>query len=166
MAGPPGPGACPWAFFGYFLSQQKVTPRRGGETRQKTFRTRQDCEGADHRVAVKRKRDYHKRKHCTQNREADTFKKRPYGPVLKDRQTKPPAPGAPRGWVWASLVTGRGLSLRTDTKRKDSSAILSVVPYFYRVRLWKDTASSRSISPAAAVDQALSALDPDRTDVR
>ena len=44
----------PWALFGYFLSQQKVTPRRGGETRQKAFRTRQDCEGADCRVAVKR----------------------------------------------------------------------------------------------------------------
>ena len=35
----------PWALFGYFLSQQKVTPRRGGETRQKAFRTRQECEG-------------------------------------------------------------------------------------------------------------------------
>ena len=33
--------------------QQKVTPRRGGETRQMAFRTRQVCEGADHRVAVK-----------------------------------------------------------------------------------------------------------------
>ena len=43
----------PWALFGYFLSQQKVTPRRGGETRQMAFRTRQDCEGADWRVAVK-----------------------------------------------------------------------------------------------------------------
>ena len=42
MAGPPGPGACPWAFFGYFLSQQKVTPRRGGETRQMAFRTERD----------------------------------------------------------------------------------------------------------------------------
>ena len=49
----PGSREDPWAFFGYFLSQQKVTPRRGGETRQKTFRTRQDCEGADWRVAVK-----------------------------------------------------------------------------------------------------------------
>ena len=49
----PGSRENPWAFFGYFLSQQKVTPRRGGETRQKTFRTRQDCEGPDHRVAVK-----------------------------------------------------------------------------------------------------------------
>ena len=49
----PGSRGDPWAFFGYFLSQQKVTPRRGGETRQKVFKTRQDCEGADHRVAVK-----------------------------------------------------------------------------------------------------------------
>ena len=49
----PGSRENPWAFFGYFLSQQKVTPRRGGETRQKTFRTRQECEGPDWRVAVK-----------------------------------------------------------------------------------------------------------------
>ena len=49
----PGSRENPWALFGYFLSQQKVTPRRGGETRQKVFKTRQDCEGADHRVAVK-----------------------------------------------------------------------------------------------------------------
>ncbi len=42
LAGSPGPGACPWAFFGYFLSQQKVTPRRGGETRQMAFRTERD----------------------------------------------------------------------------------------------------------------------------
>ena len=49
----PGSRENPWALFGYFLSQQKVTPRRGGETRQKTFRTRQECEGTDHRVAVK-----------------------------------------------------------------------------------------------------------------
>ena len=35
---------------------------------------------------------------------ADTFKKRPCGPVLKGRQTKPPAPGAPRGWVTVNLV--------------------------------------------------------------
>ena len=49
----PGSRGDPWAFFGYFLSQQKVTPRRGGETRQRVFKTRQDCEGADLRVAVK-----------------------------------------------------------------------------------------------------------------
>ena len=49
----PGSRGDPWAFFGYFLSQQKVTPRRGGETRQMAFRTRQECEGADQRVAVK-----------------------------------------------------------------------------------------------------------------
>ena len=41
----PGSRENPWAFFGYFLSQQKVTPRRGGETRQMAFRTRQDCGG-------------------------------------------------------------------------------------------------------------------------
>ena len=61
----PGSREDPWAFFGYFLSQQKVTPRRGGETRQKTFRTRQDCEGPDHRVAVKGNETAHKSKHCT-----------------------------------------------------------------------------------------------------
>ena len=49
----PGSRENPWAFFGYFLSQQKVTPRRGGETRQKISKTRQDCEGPDWRVAVK-----------------------------------------------------------------------------------------------------------------
>ena len=32
------------------------------------------------------------------------FKKRPYGPVLKGRRPKPPAPGAPREWVTVSLV--------------------------------------------------------------
>ena len=41
----PGSRENPWALFGYFLSQQKVTPRRGGETRQMAFRTRQECEG-------------------------------------------------------------------------------------------------------------------------
>ena len=59
-----------------------------------------------------------------QDREADTFKKRPCGPVLKDRQQKPKAPGAPRGWVTASLVTGRGLSLRTDAKKDGKRSVL------------------------------------------
>ena len=36
-------------------------------------------------------------------------------------------------------------------------------PCFYPRPMWKDAASSRGVSPAAAVDQALSALDPDRT---
>ena len=49
----PGSRENPWALFGYFLSQQKVTPRRGGETRQKISKTSQDCEGSDRRVAVK-----------------------------------------------------------------------------------------------------------------
>ena len=103
----------PWAFFGYFLSQQKVTPRRGGETRQKTFRTRQDCEGADHRVAVKGNETARPNRQPPERSpgpqrnqfpQADTFKKRPSGPVLKDRQQKPKAPGAPRGWVTVSLI--------------------------------------------------------------
>ena len=84
----PGSRENPWAFFGYFLSQQKVTPRRGGETRQKTFRTRQDCEGPDQRVAVKRKRDFETH---IQNRKTDTFKNRPPGPILKKKQAPPPA---------------------------------------------------------------------------
>ena len=49
------------------------------------------------------------------------FKKRPFGPVLKGRQTKPPAPGAPRGWVWASLVTGRGCHFAQDKKRTENN---------------------------------------------
>ena len=52
------------------------------------------------------------------------FKKRPYGPVLKDRQQKLKALGAPRDWVWASLVTGRGLSLRTDAKKDGKHSVL------------------------------------------
>ena len=124
----PGSRGNPWALFGYFLSQQKVTPRRGGETRQRAFRTRQECEGADWRVAVKRKRDYHKRKHCTQNREADTFKKRPCGPVLKGRQTKPLAPGAPRGWVSANLVPAAACHFEdTKIQREAARAFLGAI---------------------------------------
>ena len=125
----PGSRENPWAFFGYFLSQQKVTPRRGGETRQRAFRTRQDCEGADCRVAVKgnktityqntvpRKKPKppkasllegggfrmktggrlssarHTQRACRP--QGSLFKKRPCGPVLKDKQQKPKAPGAP-----------------------------------------------------------------------
>ena len=68
------------------------------------FRTRQDYEGADWRVAVKENGAANNRSLIIQDREADTFKKRPCGPVLKGRQQKPLAPGAPRGWVTASLV--------------------------------------------------------------
>ena len=88
----PGSRGDPWAFFGYFLSQQKVTPRREGETRQKAFRTRQECEGPDLRVAVKGKRDF--KTEPTKPRKkskppeklvpsGSPFKKRPCGPVLK-----------------------------------------------------------------------------------
>ena len=85
-----------------------MTPRRGGETSQKVFKTRQDCEGLDWRVAVKEngiigqagqscegsgyckavKNDTATNKSTGQgmNCKADTFKKRPYGPVLKDKQ--------------------------------------------------------------------------------
>ena len=134
----PGSRENPWALFGYFLSQQKVPPRRGGETRQKTFRTRQECEGPDWRVAVKRKRGCQDQTDKPQKEvlapqrnqfpQAGMFKKRPYKPVLKDRQTKAQGSGASAGECRSSLVTGRGLSLRFYTKRKDSSAILSVVP--------------------------------------
>ena len=142
--------------------QQKVTPRRGGETRQKVFKTRQVCEGADHRVAVKRNdiityqntvprkkpkppkaflldgggfrmktggrlsSARHTQRACRP--QGSLFKKRPCGPVLKARQQKPPAPGAPRGWVTVSLVTGRGLSLRTDAKRTENA------PSFFSAR--------------------------------
>ena len=91
----PGSRENPWAFFGYFLSQQKVTPRRGGETRQKVFKTRQDCEGQTIAWQSKGTALSITEAHI-QDREADTFKKRPCGPVLKDRQTKSQAPGAPR----------------------------------------------------------------------
>ena len=60
------------------------------------------------------------------------FKKRPYGPVLKGRQTKRPAPGAPRGWVTASLVTGRGLSLREYKDTGGSGSFLSQHHVFSR----------------------------------
>ena len=175
----------PWAFFGYFLSQQKVTPRRGGETRQMAFRTRQDCEGADCRVAVKGNKTitYQNTVPRTERQpvqEADLW-------ACLEGQTHKIASAwrSPRLGVGRSR-SGRGLSLRTNAKRKDSSAILSVAPYFLPRPMWKDTASSRSISPdlrakslaalgcapkracgrSAAGDQALSALDPDRTYVR
>ena len=61
---------------------------------------------------------------------ADTFKKRPCGPVLKDRQQKPQAPSAPRGWVSASPVPAAACHFAQTKKRKDSSAILSVAPYY------------------------------------
>ena len=80
----PGSRENPWAFFGYFLSQQKVTPRRGGETRQRVFKTRQDCEGADHRVAVKGNETVNNQSPYPGPKRI-TFKKRPCGPVLKDR---------------------------------------------------------------------------------
>ena len=81
----PGSRGDPWAFFGYFLSQQKVTPRRGGETRQMAFRTRQDCKGET--IAWQSKKTALLIiKAYIQDREADTFKKRPFGPVLKDKQ--------------------------------------------------------------------------------
>ena len=99
----PGSRENPWAFFGYFLSQQKVTPRRGGETRQKISKTRQECEGPDWRVAVKENGAIDNRSPYPGPR-GSPFKKRPFGPVLKGRQTNPPAPGAPRGWVMGSLV--------------------------------------------------------------
>ena len=81
----PGSRGDPWAFFGYFLSQQKVTPRRGGETRQMAFRTRQECEGADWRVAVKENGTTNHKSLYLGSR-GSPFKKRPCGPVLKDRQ--------------------------------------------------------------------------------
>ena len=91
----PGSRENPWAFFGYFLSQQKVTPRRGGETRQKTFRTRQECEGAD--IAWQSKEtSLPQSKTLHPETKGITFKKRPCGPVLKGRQQKPKTPGAPR----------------------------------------------------------------------
>ena len=60
---------------------------------------------------------------------ADTFKKRPCGPVLKGRQTKPPAPGAPRGWVSGSLVPAaachfENTRIQGETTRAFHSAIL------------------------------------------
>jgi len=113
-------------------------------------------------VAVKRKRHYHKPKRCTQDLEADSFKKRPCGPVLKDSHPNPPAPGAPRGWGTANLVPAAACHFaQTQKERKTIYPFLA--PYFLPRPIWKVAASCRSISPAAAVDQALSALDPDRT---
>ena len=50
---------------------------------------------------------------------ADTFKKRPCGPVLKDDQQNPPAPGAPRGWVTASLVPAAACHFANTQKRTE-----------------------------------------------
>jgi hypothetical protein len=80
----PGSRENPWAFFGYFLSRQKVTPRRGGETRQMAFRTRQECEGEtvawqSKKTALPQSKTLHP------GPRGSPFKKRPYGPVLKDR---------------------------------------------------------------------------------
>ena len=77
------------------------------------FRTRQDYEGADWRVAVKKNdtlktnRQKPERSLSPQRKQLSSgspFKKRPCGPVLKGRQQKPLAPGAPRGWVTDTLV--------------------------------------------------------------
>ena len=67
------------------------------------FKTRQDCEGSDWRVAVKENGAANNKSPYPGPR-GSPFKKRPFGPVLKGRQQNPPAPGAPRGWVTASLV--------------------------------------------------------------
>ena len=42
------------AFWTFRRRSARLTPRRGGETRQRVFKTRQECEGADWRVAVKK----------------------------------------------------------------------------------------------------------------
>ena len=124
----PGSRENPWAFFGYFLSQQKVTPRRGGETRQKAFRTRQECEGADWRVAVKENDAINNRSPCLGPR-GSLFKKRPYGPVLKGSQQKPKTPGAPRSWVTANLVPAAACHFaQTQKGRKPLRPFL--VPYY------------------------------------
>ena len=120
----PGSRENPWAFFGYFLSQQKVTPRRGGETRQKAFRTRQECEGADWRVAVKENDAINNRSPCLGPR-GSLFKKRPCGPVLKDRWY-----GALGFWRSPRLSngqsrSGRGLSLRKYKDRMGKGSCLS-----------------------------------------
>ena len=58
------------------------------------FKTRQECEGADWRVAVKRNETISNRSPYLGPR-GSLFKKRPFGPVLKDKQQKPKTPGAP-----------------------------------------------------------------------
>ena len=79
----PGSRENPWAFFAFFLSLQKEGPPEG-QTRQKIFKTRQNCEGADWRVAVK-KTALSQTKTLYPGPQGITFKKRPCGPVLKDR---------------------------------------------------------------------------------
>ena len=147
----PGSREDPWAFFGYFLSQQKVTPRRGGETSQKVFKTRQDCEGPDWRVAVKEnvpilnKRNNPQKEaqahqslplrgrwFSNENRREISQRKvtqRAYFPLGRhvqeaalraclEGQTDKPASAwrSPRLGIGQSR-SGRGLSLRTDTKK-------------------------------------------------
>ena len=155
----------PWAFFGYFLSQQKVTPRRGGETRQMAFRTRQDCEGET--IAWQSKK--------TRLLRTKTLYPGPRGRHVQEAalwaclegQTDKPTS------AWRSPRLGNGQSryrprLVTSHRRKKKGQLCHpfLMPYFLPRPVWKDAASSRGVSPAAAVDQALSALDPDRTDVR
>ncbi len=79
-----------------------------------------------------RKRDYHEPKRCTQNREADTFKKRPCGPVLKDKLYR--ALGfwrSPRVGIGQSR-SGRGLSLRKHKNEVGSGSCLSQSHVFSR----------------------------------
>ena len=53
------------------------------------------------------------------------FKKRPCGPVLKASQQNPPAPGAPRGWVSATLVPAAACHFEdTKIRRANDSFLL------------------------------------------
>ena len=58
------------------------------------------------------------------------FKKRPCGPVLKERRTKSPAPGAPREWVSASLVPAAACHFAQAQIKNGKFSILFVAPGF------------------------------------
>ena len=155
----------PWALFGYFLSQQKVTPRRGGETRQKISKTRQECEGPDWRVAVKGNGTINNRSPYPGPRGRHVQEAALRACLEGQTDKTASAWRSPRVGVGQSR-SGRGLSLREYKGYWAGRFVPFTAPCFYPRPMWKDAASSRGVSPAAADDQALSALDPDRTDVR
>ena len=119
----PGPGGTPGRSLPSFCRYRKKVRRKGKRDKRPLERDRnakgQTIAWQSKRTTLSQSKTLHLGpKHSP-------FKKRPCGPVLKDRQQKPQAPGAPREWVKASLVTGRGLSLREYKDTEGSGSCLS-----------------------------------------
>ena len=100
----------------------------------------------DRRVAVKENETVNNKSPYSESKDSP-FKKRPFGPVLKGRQTKSPAPGAPRGWVTANLVPAAACHFAQTQKERIA------LPFFFERHVisrglnGKDAASYRGVSP-------------------